>query len=234
MPSASSAKDLLGLAGQLPDGTVIWTLPGGQVHVTAPGSALLFPSLCVPTARLTLVRCPPNQPGADRSRQDAAPHPNPRPEPRQHHRQERRDNHKHSIQCLAREPRTLRNPRRPQRDPPPFSVLPRVLNFVGIAVFAASGAVVGVRKGFDIFGIAVMGVLTARRRRHSPRYWARSPMSRSTPSPRSGSASSQDRRSQRYFYWRPRHSTGTRSADRESHRTRAADDPAAGRVETVR
>ena len=42
----------------------------------------------------------------------------------------------------------------------PFSVLPRILNFVGIAVFAASGAVVGVRKGFDIFGIAVMGVLT--------------------------------------------------------------------------
>ena len=39
-------------------------------------------------------------------------------------------------------------------------VLQTILNFVGIAVFAASGAVVGVRKGFDIFGIAVMGVLT--------------------------------------------------------------------------
>ena len=39
--------------------------------------------------------------------------------------------------------------------------MPRsILNFVGIAVFAASGAVVGVRKGFDLFGIAVMGVLT--------------------------------------------------------------------------
>ena len=39
-------------------------------------------------------------------------------------------------------------------------MLQTILNFAGIAVFAASGAVVGVRKGFDLFGIAVMGVLT--------------------------------------------------------------------------
>ncbi|MGN6336461.1 HNH endonuclease signature motif containing protein [Mycobacterium sp.] len=31
---------------QLPDGTVIWTLPDGHTYVTTPGSALLFPSLC--------------------------------------------------------------------------------------------------------------------------------------------------------------------------------------------
>jgi Domain of unknown function (DUF222) len=31
---------------QLPDGTVIWTLPGGHTRVTTPGSALLFPALC--------------------------------------------------------------------------------------------------------------------------------------------------------------------------------------------
>lgn len=37
---------------QLPDGTVIWTLPDGQVHVTTSGSALLFPALCVPTGTL--------------------------------------------------------------------------------------------------------------------------------------------------------------------------------------
>ncbi|MFL6084400.1 MAG: trimeric intracellular cation channel family protein [Mycobacterium sp.] len=36
-----------------------------------------------------------------------------------------------------------------------------ILNYAGIAVFASSGAVVGVRKGFDLFGIATMGVLTA-------------------------------------------------------------------------
>lgn len=39
-------------------------------------------------------------------------------------------------------------------------MLQTILNFAGILVFAASGAVVGVRKGFDLFGIAVMGVLT--------------------------------------------------------------------------
>ena len=37
---------------QLPDGTVIWLLPDGHSYVTLPGSALLFPSLCAPTAGL--------------------------------------------------------------------------------------------------------------------------------------------------------------------------------------
>jgi hypothetical protein len=37
---------------QLPDGTVIWTSPAGQTYVTTPGSALLFPTLCTPTATL--------------------------------------------------------------------------------------------------------------------------------------------------------------------------------------
>jgi hypothetical protein len=31
---------------QLPDGTLILTSPAGRTHVTTPGSALLFPSLC--------------------------------------------------------------------------------------------------------------------------------------------------------------------------------------------
>jgi hypothetical protein len=35
---------------QLPDGTVIWTGPSGQTYTTHPGSRLLFPSLCKPTA----------------------------------------------------------------------------------------------------------------------------------------------------------------------------------------
>ncbi len=34
---------------QLPDGTVILNSPSGKTYVTTPGSALLFPSLCVPT-----------------------------------------------------------------------------------------------------------------------------------------------------------------------------------------
>ncbi len=37
---------------QLPDGTVIWSLPDGHTYVTTPGSALLFPSLCTPTGDL--------------------------------------------------------------------------------------------------------------------------------------------------------------------------------------
>jgi hypothetical protein len=35
---------------QLEDGTVIWTSPSGQTYTTQPGSALLFPTLCTPTA----------------------------------------------------------------------------------------------------------------------------------------------------------------------------------------
>ncbi|OBG82686.1 HNH endonuclease signature motif containing protein [Mycobacterium sp. E3305] len=34
---------------QLEDGTLIWRLPDGHTYVTTPGSALLFPGLCVPT-----------------------------------------------------------------------------------------------------------------------------------------------------------------------------------------
>jgi hypothetical protein len=34
---------------QLSDGTVIWVLPDGHTYVTMPGSALLFPNLCMPT-----------------------------------------------------------------------------------------------------------------------------------------------------------------------------------------
>jgi uncharacterized membrane protein YeiH len=39
-------------------------------------------------------------------------------------------------------------------------VLQIILNYAGIAVFASSGVTVGVRKGFDLFGIATLGVLT--------------------------------------------------------------------------
>jgi len=37
---------------QLPDGTIILESPSGKTYVTTPGSALLFPSLCVPTGDL--------------------------------------------------------------------------------------------------------------------------------------------------------------------------------------
>src|SRR5690349_7500734 len=38
------------LARQLPDGTLIWTAPSRRVHTTHPGSRVLFPQLCTPTA----------------------------------------------------------------------------------------------------------------------------------------------------------------------------------------
>jgi hypothetical protein len=38
----------------LPDGTIIWTSPTGHTYTTKPGSALLFPTLCLPTGELGL------------------------------------------------------------------------------------------------------------------------------------------------------------------------------------
>ena len=37
---------------QLPDGTVVWTLPEGRTYITTPGSAMLFPTLMSPTGTL--------------------------------------------------------------------------------------------------------------------------------------------------------------------------------------
>ncbi|MBU9767151.1 trimeric intracellular cation channel family protein [Mycobacterium sp. TNTM28] len=39
-------------------------------------------------------------------------------------------------------------------------MLQLVLNYLGIAMFASSGAMVAIRKGFDLFGIAALGILT--------------------------------------------------------------------------
>jgi hypothetical protein len=44
---------------QLPDGTVIWTDPDGYTSTTHPGSRLLFPELCTPTAEFTITGTPP-------------------------------------------------------------------------------------------------------------------------------------------------------------------------------
>ena len=43
---------------QLADGTVIWTAPDGRTHTTTPGSRLLFPELCEPTARVVATEAP--------------------------------------------------------------------------------------------------------------------------------------------------------------------------------
>ncbi|MCP9272596.1 trimeric intracellular cation channel family protein [Mycolicibacterium arenosum] len=39
-------------------------------------------------------------------------------------------------------------------------MIQHIVNYAGIAVLAASGAVVGIRKGFDLFGIAALAALT--------------------------------------------------------------------------
>jgi hypothetical protein len=44
---------------QYPDGTIIWTAPDGSTHTTTPGSQLLFPELCTPTAPITTTTAPP-------------------------------------------------------------------------------------------------------------------------------------------------------------------------------
>jgi hypothetical protein len=63
---------------QLPDGTVILTSPSGQTYVTTPGSALLFPSLCLPTADLLVSKAgPAGDYRGDRT--DSMSHPGPAP-----------------------------------------------------------------------------------------------------------------------------------------------------------
>jgi hypothetical protein len=52
---------------QLPDGTVIWTSPTGQTYTTYPGSRLLFPALCRPTAPVTVSATATATPEASRS-----------------------------------------------------------------------------------------------------------------------------------------------------------------------
>ncbi len=54
---------------QLPDGTLILTSPAGQTHVTTPGSALLFPSLCYAVGGMPAPQTdpPPENYCADRS-----------------------------------------------------------------------------------------------------------------------------------------------------------------------
>jgi hypothetical protein len=49
---------------QLPDSTIIWTSPAGQTYVTTPGSALLSPMLCTPTATLKATPVRPRHPAA--------------------------------------------------------------------------------------------------------------------------------------------------------------------------
>ena len=106
---------------QLPDGTVIWTTPGGHTYVTTPGSALLFPALCAPTGDIP----PPGAPRTDRCAERTAMMPlrtTTRAQNKAHRiATERRQNH---DARLARRAESLSYtgpaPPDPDGDPPPF------------------------------------------------------------------------------------------------------------------
>ncbi|WP_102140922.1 HNH endonuclease signature motif containing protein [Mycobacterium hubeiense] len=85
---------------QLPDGTVIWTLPDGQMYVTTPGSALLFPNLCRPTGELA----EPNPPAEDRCGNRNAMMPK--------RRRSRAQNRAHRVAAERRQNRQAREARR--------------------------------------------------------------------------------------------------------------------------
>jgi hypothetical protein len=108
---------------QLPDGTVILTLPDGQTYVTTPGSALLFPSLCLPTGELP----EPKPTGDDRCARRTAMMPKRRRSRSQNRDQrvaaERRHNaHERELRRRARDAfyDSLLTPTEGDGEPPPF------------------------------------------------------------------------------------------------------------------
>ena len=52
---------------QLRDGTIIWTTPAGEKYVTHPGSAIVFPGLCKPTAPVPTTEPPPAERCGDKT-----------------------------------------------------------------------------------------------------------------------------------------------------------------------
>jgi hypothetical protein len=52
---------------QHPDGVVVWTSPDGQTYTTHPGSRVLFPALCRPTAPAIIRDTPDSDAGPQRT-----------------------------------------------------------------------------------------------------------------------------------------------------------------------
>ena len=104
---------------QLPDGTLIWRLPDGHTYVTTPGSALLFPSLCVPTGDLPAVKTPAHERCGERTAMMP-----PRTRTRAQHRAQRvaAERHHNRQARLATQPAQPgpAPPRSDDDDPPPF------------------------------------------------------------------------------------------------------------------
>jgi hypothetical protein len=107
---------------QLPDGTVILNSPSGKTYVTTPGSALLFPSLCLPTGD---VQGPEADPPTDHCNDRTTMMPRRRLTRRQDHARrvaaERRQNYL-ARTARRRESMSFLGPAPPDADtePPPF------------------------------------------------------------------------------------------------------------------
>ena len=107
---------------QLPDGTLILTSPSGHTYVTTPGSALLFPSLCLSTGGLP---APEADAPADYCADRTAMMPRRRRTRAQNRAQriatERQQNHQARVSRRAQRPSYF-GPAPPQddEDPPPF------------------------------------------------------------------------------------------------------------------
>ncbi len=102
------------------DGILIWTSPTAQTYITTPGSALLFPQLCVPTGELAQ----PAVPLADRCTDRAAMMPQRRRSRAEYHARyvaaERRQNRKAREARHATQAPSLTPTNYPDDDPPPF------------------------------------------------------------------------------------------------------------------
>ncbi|MGA5464107.1 DUF222 domain-containing protein [Mycobacterium sp. NPDC050041] len=107
------------------DGTVIWTSPAGQTYTTRPGSALLFPHLCTPTAAAIITPRPDDHSGErtammpkrQRTRaQNKAARIAAERQANREHREARRRARQHALDKLfAPQP-----PPQPGDEPPPF------------------------------------------------------------------------------------------------------------------
>lgn len=104
---------------QLPDGTVILYSPAGKTYVTTPGSALLFPSLCLPTGDVQAPQ--PRPPMEDYCGERTAMMPR-RRRTRQQDRTHRINTERRRNHLARTTPTSLLGPAPPDPDddPPPF------------------------------------------------------------------------------------------------------------------
>jgi GH24 family phage-related lysozyme (muramidase) len=107
------------------DGTVIWTSPAGQTYTTTPGSALLFPHLCNPTAAAIITPRPDDQSGErtammPRRTRTRAQNRAARIAAERHDNHEQREARRHARRQALDAQFAPKPPPRPGDEPPPF------------------------------------------------------------------------------------------------------------------